>query len=346
MGIENKFEINSCERIIDISSHKDYKKLNLTASQKIQFGGLLQQLPALLTVGATANAYVLNFPEGLPAACHLMWYKAGGVGTPIQGADGKIVAHASLQEASAQAAVLGAFSAMAMASGQYFLSQINNELKSINKTVDQILEFLYGDKKAELMAEVSFTQYAYQHYNSIMDHNEQRIATIASLQEAKKVAMKDIEFYMEDLNAKVDAKRGDNIEDLTVKTQQTKECLELSMQLYVMASILEVYYSQNDDAQYIDGVEDDIVAYIGKCEKRILSCFSMLRTHIQTSRDGLINKLDKNALLKSVDPVIESLSKGSETDLCKSFREALRSQNRKTEYYIDDDAVYLKASNL
>ena len=175
---------------------------------------------------------------------------------------------------------------------------------------------------------------------------EQRIATIASLQEAKKVAMKDIEFYMEDLNAKVDAKRGDNIEDLTVKTQQTKECLELSMQLYVMASILEVYYSQNDDAQYIDGVEDDIVAYIGKCEKRILSCFSMLRTHIQTSRDGLINKLDKNALLKSVDPVIESLSKGSETDLCKSFREALRSQNRKTEYYIDDDAVYLKASNL
>ena len=76
--------------------------------------------------------------------------------------------------------------------------------------LDKILEFLYGDKKAELMAEISFVKYAYQNYNSIMSHESQRTATIASIQEAKKVAMKDIEFYMNDLD--LAAKTKDNSE--------------------------------------------------------------------------------------------------------------------------------------
>ena len=35
-----------------------------------------------------------------------------------------------------------------------------------------------------------------------MDNEIQRIATITSLQEGKKIAMKDIEFYIEDLDQK------------------------------------------------------------------------------------------------------------------------------------------------
>lgn len=57
---------------------------------------------------------------------------------------------------------------MSIASGQYFLSEINNNLSAINQKADKILEFLYGDKKAELMSEVSFVNFAYQNYNSIM----------------------------------------------------------------------------------------------------------------------------------------------------------------------------------
>lgn len=72
--------------------------------------------------------------------------------------------------------------------------------------MDKILEFLYGDKKAELLSEVSFIKYAYENYSSIMGHNEQRVATIASLQDAKKVAIKDIEFYMCDLDSTINSK--------------------------------------------------------------------------------------------------------------------------------------------
>jgi hypothetical protein len=44
------------------------------------------------------------------------------------------------------------------------------------------------------MSEINFIQRAYKNYNSIMNHESQRIATISSIQNAEKVAMKDIEF--------------------------------------------------------------------------------------------------------------------------------------------------------
>ncbi len=343
-SIDTKVSITPCEMIGDIDGRKEYRKLELTSAQKIQIGGLLQQAPAVIAADMMSKAYTIKFPEGIPSACHLMHYKAGGVGNAIQGADGKIVDHASVYELSTQAMVLNAFNAMSIASGQYFLAQINSELKAINKTVDQILEFLYGDKKAELMAEVSFTQYAYRYYNSIMEHKEQRIATISSLQEAKKVAMKDIEFYMSDLDSTVNTRTESDISALTNKMVQIKECLELSMQLYVMANLMEVYYSENDEQKYISGLEEDIVTYIGKCEKRILSCFSMLRSHIQNAKEGLMRKIDKTDLIERTDKVIDQFSKGSETELCKSLRSTLHARDRKAEYYISDDkVVYLKA---
>ena len=83
---------------------------------------------------------------------------------------------------------------MSIASGQYFLAEINKELKTINQNIDNILKFFIWGQKAELLAEVSFAGYAYQNYSSIMEHEQQRLATLTNLQESKKVAMKDIEF--------------------------------------------------------------------------------------------------------------------------------------------------------
>ena len=89
--------------------------------------------------------------------------------------------------------------------------------------LDKILEFLYGDKKAELMAEISFVKYAYQNYNSIMSHEAQRTATIASIQKAKKVAMKDIEFYMNDLDSAAKTKDNSELISTVNKAFQIKE---------------------------------------------------------------------------------------------------------------------------
>lgn len=339
----DNFGIIPCDKIADIEHNQGFKKMKLTETQKIQIGGLMQQLPTMLAVNSLSGAYTIQFPAGISG--HLMQYKNGGVGTSIQGVDSKIVGHASLESMSSQAAVLGALSIMAIVSGQYFLAQINSELKTMNQNIDKILEFLYGDKKAELISEVSFVKYAYQNYSSIMGHETQRIATLISLQESKKVAMKDIEFYMSDLDSTVNTKCGSDMMSWIERIFQIKDCLELSMQLYSMSSLLEIYYSQNYEVDYISNVEEESVIYIGKCEKRMLGSFNKLSAFIQTYKEGPLRKIDKPAFEKKVNLVIDSYGKGTESGIIKSIRSVLHAPEKATEYYVTNEGnVYLKAS--
>lgn len=335
------FEITDCNKIIDISQRKEYKKLNLSQAQKIQISGFVEQLPMLAATETMSNAYVLRFPTGVNG--ELMRYKNGGVGTPIMGSDNKIVAHASMEQLASPAVVMQGLTVMAIVSSQYFLTEINQELKELNKSIDKILEFLYSEKKAELIAEVTFTKYAYENYSSIMLNNEQKMATIGSLQSARKVAMKDIEFYMSDLNDVVS-----DTSDLlaTVKKAfQIKNCLELSMQLHVMSNLLEIYYSQNFDDSYINWIENNVVEYLAKCENRMLSCFSKLSASIRDYKNSPLKKLNKEKLSENVESVIETLGTGKESEMRKQFRVTLHSMQKDMEYYIDREAnVYLKTS--
>lgn len=337
------FEVVPCEQIADIETRPGFKKLELTSAQKIQIGGLVQQFPLTFAAGTLSNTYMVQFPNGIPNT--LTSLKQGGFGTMVKDESGKFAGSASLYPVEAQAAVLGAFNVMSIVSGQYFLAQINSELRTMNQNIDKILEFLYGDKKAELISEVSFVKSAYRNYSSIMEHEQQRFATLVSLQEAKKVAMKDIEFYMSDLDSTVNVKSSSDVVSWTDKVFQIKDCLELSIQLYSMSSLLEIYYSQNYDESYISDIEEESATYIGKCEKRMLSSFSKLSTHIQTFKEGPLKKIDKPALEKKVNLVIDSFSRGTESEILRSIRSVLHASEAKTEYYVTNNGdLYLKTA--
>lgn len=273
-----------------------------------------------------------------------MNYAKGGVGTPIQDNTGNIIAHASLEKNNAGLiAIAQGFAVMSIITSQYFLTEISHQLKELSKSIDKILEFLYGDKKAELIAEVSFTKYAYENYASIMACNEQRTATISSLQAARKVAMKDIEFYMSDLNDTVS--ETSDLQECVDKAFRIKSCLELSMQLHVMSNLLEIYYSQNFENTHIQWIENNVVEYLIKCEKRMLSGFSKLSASIHDFKNGPLKKIDKIALGDVVNDVIDSFGSGRESDMHKQFLSALHSMDKDMKCYIDKDAnVYLKTS--
>ena len=54
----------------------------------------------------------------------------------IKGENGRFVGSASLYYMEVQAIVSSAFNVMSIVSGQYFLSQINKELRVINQNID------------------------------------------------------------------------------------------------------------------------------------------------------------------------------------------------------------------
>lgn len=282
------FEITCCEENLFLENRERYTKLDLAPAQKIQISGLLQQLPQAAAAGAMTQMYVARFPEGLPHT--LTALRQGGVGSMIQGADGRIVGHASFCSVSAPAALLGAFTALSAVTGQYFLSKINSELRQIGKKADAILEFLYEDKKAELLSESGFVQYAYQNYSSIMKYTEQRISTIVSLQQAKKVAVKDVEFYLNDFEKKLDAvKDQKGLSSNAAELLNAKDRLELSLRLYVMSGILEAYYAQNFEPDCVEFLNNTVQNYMTKSKIRLLKAFSRLEGHIDGKKGRLWN---------------------------------------------------------
>jgi hypothetical protein len=343
MQTNGNFEIVSCDGEIDFENNGRFTELKLNSEQKQHVSALLQHIPSAIAAGAMAQTYTVKFPNGLPNA--LVPLKQGGFSSLIREDGGLFVGTASFYPALTQAALLGAFTAMSVASGQYFLSEINNELKMMKLNIDKILEFLYGDKKAELMSEISFARQAHQNYNSIMAHEQQRVATIVGLQEAKKVAMKDIEFYIVDLTSTVDSKDNSDINSLVSKAFQIKESLDLSMQLYVISNLLEVYYAQNYDSDYIQHLEGNIFSYIDKCEKRMLSSFSVLGRRIGDYKGKVWEKVDKSSHEQQVGELLELLNSGNESSIRKSVHSVLRATTRKEEYYITNSGnVYFKTS--
>ena len=260
-------EVEPCKNNLDLENIKRYSKLQLSSAQKIHMSALLQQVPSIAASGAVAQAYTVKFPKGLPHV--LTALQQGGFGTPIR-SGGSFVGTASLYPMMAQATVLGAFTAMSVVSGQYFLKQINDQLKDISRTLDEIIKILYAGKRAELLSEISFCKNAYENYCSMMSHEQQRVATIVSLQQSKKAAMKHINFYLEDLsNCLENSNNSESPENI-------QNAIDLAIQLYVLSSLMEIYYAQNFDTDYLDYIENDLIDYVYKCKNQLQAIFSKL----------------------------------------------------------------------
>ena len=343
--VEQNWGIIPCDMAMDISPANGFTKLELDSAQKIQIGALLQQLPSMAATNQMPKLYTVTFPDGVSGKLmELKKTELVGKTTSIID-DGKIKGTAALNSLDNCTLAMGCFTAMSIASSQYFLKKINDELRMMRMGIDKILEFLYGDKKAELMAEVSFIRYAYENYISIMECSAQRAATITSLQSARKIAMKDIEFYIGDLESTIKGRDGKDISSLVEKAFQLKESLEFSMQLYGMSSLLEVHYAQNYDRSYLKYVDNDISVYIDKCEKRMLGNFSSLRTLVDSAKELPFKKIAKTDILERIDGLVESLGRGEESDMRRSLRAGLNAATQKADYYMTaDGVVYMKTA--
>jgi len=341
MIANNDIEITPCEdTYID---RAEYQKAELSPSQKSQMSMLVSQMPTLLAADALSRAYTVRFPSGLPHT--LMTYKNGGVGSPIMGEHG-IIGHAGFYEMSAAAAMMSAFSTMSLVTGQYFMTEINNNLTIITQKMDKIIDFLYGDKKAELISEISFIRYANHNLKSIMLHDQQKTATITSIQAAKKVAVQDIEFYLSDLAAKVNAigKSKSDFKDAMPDVLKVKDCLELAMQLYVNCNFLEICYSQNYDTAYLQYLKNEMIEYISKYEKTLLSIFSTMKGGLLSAKTNILQKPEEIGVLsEKIDTIIEPLNSPIKSPIAKMVSNGFDSLNRETRFVLARDGeLYIK----
>ena len=328
-----------------------YETMKLSDAQKAQISALYQAIPSMVSAGAMKNAYyVVKWPAGLPH--ELIPFKDGsGLMGMVRGEGGKFGGHVGFMSMGAQSMILGAFTLMSIITCQFFLTAINRKLAMIDQKIDKILEFLYGDKKAELLSEINFVQYAHANYRSIMQRGEQRTATIQSLQEARKVAIQNVEFYIDDLDSKVQAKRLPDYklpewENAIDQILQVHQCLEFSIQLYMTSVLLEVYYSQNYDPAYLQYVEEEVGNYIdNKYEKHLIADFNSLKTTLEHKRSRIGEKNYKalEPRTAQVDTIIAHLMDGDGKELKDKLHGILHSVEQPTECCIAaDGTMFLK----
>ena len=97
------------------------------------------------------------------------------------------------------------------------------------------------------------------------------------------------------------------------------------------------------DTEFIKYIDREMTAYIDKCEKRMLSGFSILKKHIADYKGRWLEKIDKSQYEKDVCELIDSLNNGEESAMRKTLRKTLRAVSEVKEFYISQSGdVYLK----
>ncbi len=344
------FDVEPCQLSHQFTDSTRYKRLDLTSGQKAQINNLIQYFVQGTTANTLANTYVLKFPHGLPHT--LMKLNQGGFSSKIVDTKKTILGDASLYSLTSSAALLGAFTTMSAITGQYFLAEINNQMRIINMKLEEILSFLYGDKKAELLAEISFVQFAYENMAYIVKCSEQKIATLTNLQAARKVAEKDIEFYLEDLQASSQKEAKDIAEcrKLLNHAMTIKTSIEYACQLYELSVLLEMYYSESYDEEYIKNVEKSLIAYTNRVERCIISSFSAIQEKIKAlNMFNLFGRIedqgkDKKELLSSIDESLKNYTNEKDSQIRTSFQKMIACL-KQTEFFYDcNGQIYVKAA--
>ena len=109
----------------------ELSKLDLSSTDKAAIVSMVRQFMQNIPDESQQKYYKVSFPEGLPNTLSVT--KNGDLSTIIRDPKtGKIVGHATLQEATSVAQVSNAFALMAAATNQYYLTEINDKLEVVD----------------------------------------------------------------------------------------------------------------------------------------------------------------------------------------------------------------------
>ena len=231
---------------------KRWRKLDQDAT--IEVLGLLRALPAAATASTLGQSYAVYFPKGLPG--ELLRRKDGFYQLTKVDEAHHFVENGVLADMKAETLAYSVFQVLSIATQQYYLHEINQQLRDLNAKLDQVLDFLYTDKACELYAEAQAIQSIYQNYASIMRHPEQRLSALQSIQRAKVLAERNAQFYMRDIRRLVE-----HIDKETRSLRDDLNSYTQTLRLYGICAALEIMLTQNFDESYLAWVEKDLKAH-------------------------------------------------------------------------------------
>ena len=246
----------------NINSNK-YKKIDDSLATRLN--SLIQLFPNLINLSNySGDVYRVVFDKGLGVLQTSAKYPGYFTGNVVQaGTNNKIVSGAVFQQLSmAPQIISGVFSVMSIVTGQYYMSQINNNLQKMEKEISDIKQYLKDDKKSRLLSREEFLRTTQDSLNYILENDMQKLSTITSIQKIKIDSLADINFYKMQINNLEDlSAEKDKIEEILMNVYEKCELISeywYSLYLYCFAVYLEALVSQNYNQNYLKILKKDI----------------------------------------------------------------------------------------
>ncbi len=248
----------------------EYVKIDAATAGRVN--AVLQQLPLLINNTIyDGDVYRVIYDKGLGVLQKSAKYHGMFLGNVVDSnTNNKIKDVAKLQELSnkSQQIAINIFSVMSMVTGQYFMSQISQELDGLNENVKYIRKFLENDKRSKLQSEEEFLKMTQKTINFILQDEAQKQATLSSIQKIRIDALSGIYFYKMQIN---------DLRDLSLQKDKAKKLIKniqkicfviseywYSLYLYCYALYLETIISENYDSEYIKMMIQDMME---KCDQ-------------------------------------------------------------------------------
>ncbi len=246
----------------NINSNK-YKKIDDSLATRLN--SLIQLFPNLINLSNySGDVYRVVFDKGLGVLQTSAKHPGYFTGNVVQaGTNNKIVSGAVFQQLSmAPQIISGVFLIMSIVTGQYYMSQINNNLRKIEKEISDIKQYLKDDKKSKLLSREEFLRTTQDSLNYILENDMQKLSTITSIQKIKIDSLADINFYKMQINNLKDlSAEKDKIEEILMNIYEKCELISeywYSLYLYCFAVYLEALVSQNYNQDYLKILKKDI----------------------------------------------------------------------------------------
>lgn len=240
-----------------LQEKKDYSDYVHIPKEYVEYlNTLLQGVPDLV-LNSQSDIYKVIYDKG-KGVLQRTADKKGFRGNVVK-ADGDnngILDQVILQNADkAPRIVSGVFTVMSVATGQYFLSEINNNMESIEVSVNNIQQFLENDKKSQLVARDTFLKQTQVSIEIIQQNEYQKQAQITNIQSIRIDTMGDFEFYRSQLFDIIeDLKKDLKHEEIIKRINQAGEYLPLlwySLYLYGFSYFMEIVLSGITDENFI-----------------------------------------------------------------------------------------------
>ena len=258
-----KLEFDNKYFSIQILSH------NETPDKKRQIGTanmFLNQLPALVGAQKLSQAYKVVLPAGV--AGHLMEIKNGvntGLNTTsIIGASGKISGQAGLQSLANLATPMAIFSLMSIITGQYFMAQINNSIKTLSESIEEVQKQIDTSEESVVFSASIFLQEVQNDWNLILGSEEFRISIITNIIKTLNDLTSSCYYFENRLNTKmtelINILKKNKIVDEVLREEisRNKEFIKYAYEIRSCLKIILIFLTSSVSKNNADEVKDTL----------------------------------------------------------------------------------------